>query len=231
MKTVGVLGGIGPQATMDFEARFHQAVQRHSQIPSGNHGYPPLVVWYHRRPPVVVGEDMLPRIPIQPDPALLEGAAFLGRVADFLVITANGPHAIQAEIEAAAGKPVLSMIALALEALARRGWRRVGVLGLGEPRVYTGPLAARNVPFETIDGDLRAKLDAGILRLMAGRESADDAAAALEAVDDLRGRGVDGVILGCTELPLLLGGAGEAADLLNPGALLAEEAALHALRD
>jgi aspartate/glutamate racemase len=41
MKTIGVLGGIGPQATMDFEQRLHQAPQR--LIPRrGNSGYPPL---------------------------------------------------------------------------------------------------------------------------------------------------------------------------------------------
>ncbi|MFZ4663434.1 MAG: hypothetical protein ACOYNY_40890 [Caldilineaceae bacterium] len=53
MKTIGVLGGIGPQATMDFEQRLHQAAQR--LIPRrGNSGYPPLVVYYHRRPPVLI---------------------------------------------------------------------------------------------------------------------------------------------------------------------------------
>ena len=39
----------------------------------------------------------------------------------------------------------------------------------------------------------------------------------------------DGVILGCTEIPLLLGLAADAPDLLNPAALLAEAAVRHAL--
>lgn len=44
----------------------------------------------------------------------------------------------------------------------------------------------------------------------------------LGAVAVLRSRGVDGIILGCTELPLLLEADLADADLLNPGALLAE---------
>jgi RNA polymerase sigma factor (sigma-70 family) len=55
VKTIGVLGGIGPQATMDFERRLHRVAQR--LLPQrGNTGYPPMVVHYHRRPPFVMGE-------------------------------------------------------------------------------------------------------------------------------------------------------------------------------
>jgi aspartate racemase len=53
MQTIGVLGGLGPQATMDFEARVHQVAQRLIP-PRGNSGYPPMVVYYHRRPPFVM---------------------------------------------------------------------------------------------------------------------------------------------------------------------------------
>ena len=50
MKRMGVLGGISPQATMDFEARVHRVSQR--LVPQmWNSGYPPMVVWYHRRLP------------------------------------------------------------------------------------------------------------------------------------------------------------------------------------
>ena len=56
MKTIGVLGGLGPQATMDFEARVHRVAQR--LIPQdGNQGYPPLVVCYFRQPPVILPAD------------------------------------------------------------------------------------------------------------------------------------------------------------------------------
>src|SRR5262245_56977104 len=107
---MGVLGGLGPQATMDFEARVHQAAQR-LVPPHGNSGYPPMVVYYHRRPPFVMRSDgMFPVFPLQPDPNLLQAARWLGTKADFLVITANGPHLVQAQIERAAGCKVLSMI-------------------------------------------------------------------------------------------------------------------------
>jgi aspartate/glutamate racemase len=92
MKTIGILGGLGPQATMDFVARVHAVSQRLYPQPSGNHGYPPLALYYHRNPPMLFDDDGTPLIPHQPDPQMLQGARWLGQTADFLVITANGPH-------------------------------------------------------------------------------------------------------------------------------------------
>ena len=59
---------------------------------------------------------------------------------------------------------------------------------------------------------------------MEGRDDKADTEAARGAVGMLRARGVQSVVLGCTEIPLLLGDEGDAADLINPAALLAEAA-------
>ena len=224
MRTIGVLGGMGPQATMDFEARLHRASQR--LIPQrGGTGYPPTVVYYCRHAPVRLADDGTPRFPIEPDPRLLDAAARLGAWADFLVVPCNGAHLVLPEIERAAGRPVLSLIAVTLEEVARRGWRTVGVLGMGDPVVYTRPLAERGLATRTIDGGLRDRLNAAVLEVMEGRDHAGPAAAAQAAVDALRGQGVDGVILGCTEIPLMLGEPATADPfLINPAPLLADAA-------
>jgi aspartate racemase len=91
MKRIGVLGGISPQATMDFEARVHRISQQ--LIPQDfNRGYPPMVVWYHRRPPVRLDADGRAIMPMEVDPELVEAAAWLGKMADFLVIPCNAAH-------------------------------------------------------------------------------------------------------------------------------------------
>jgi aspartate racemase len=77
---------------------------------------------------------------------------------------------------------------------------------------------------ETVDGGPRAALDGAIFRLMEGRDDAEPAAAARRAVAALRARGVEGVVLGCTEIPLLLRESADEADLINPAQLLAEAA-------
>jgi aspartate racemase len=215
---------------MDFEARLHQAAQRIIP-PHANSGYPPLLVYYHRRAPLVVNADNLPVFPLQADPDLLEAARWLGARADFLLIAANGPHLIQDQIEQAAGRRVLSMVELALQEVQNRGWKKVGVLGFGDPQVivYTQPLGRLGLAFEIIGPELQLRLNAAVLRVMEGQDTQEDTGAVLDALAILRARGVDGVILGCTELPLLLHEQAEAPDLVNPVPLLAEAAVRAAL--
>jgi aspartate racemase len=229
MQRIGVLGGISPQATMDFESQVHRVCQR--LIPQDwNRGYPRMVVWYHRELPIRVDGEGRPIVPRQIDPGLLEGAAWLGKAADFLVIPCNSAHGGVRQIEAAAGCPVLSMVDVTLDEVARRGWRGVGVLGFGgAPAVYVDALADKGVRCVTIDGTLQARLDGAIRAVMEGREGIAEHEAALEAVDVVRGQDVDGVVLGCTEIPLLLGRKSEGSDLIGPAALLAEAAVSRAL--
>ena len=229
MKTIGVIGGLGPQATMDFEQRVHRVAQR-TIPPRANSGYPPMIVLYHRRPPILLGEGMKPRLPLTPDPGLLESVRAIGAAADFLVIAANFPHLIQPEIERASGRKVLSMIDVTLDAVRARGWRRVGVVGMGHPTVYTDRLAALGIAAETLAPEQFDPLDGAILALMEGRETDAFRQLAHDAIAALRGRGVDGIILGCTEIPLLLGAAADAPDLLNPAQLLAEAAVAKAIK-
>src|SRR3954451_21706467 len=129
MKTIGILGGIGPHATMDLDARIHRAAQR--VIPAKlNSGYLPMIVWYCRHPPVVIGDDGLASLTLRPDPPLLDAARSLAPLVHFLIICSNGAHLLQAEIERASGRDVLTMIDTTIREVARRGLKSIGVLGL-----------------------------------------------------------------------------------------------------
>ena len=231
MKRFGVLGGISAQATMDFEARVHRVSQQ--LIPQhGNRGYPPMVVWYHRRPPIRMHADARPFEPREIDPELVEAARWLGKAVDFIVIPCNAAHVGAAAIRDAAGCPVLSMIDLTVDEVTRRGCRRVGVTGFaGAPAVYLDPLRQRGIQCATIDVLAQAPLDAAIHAVAEGREGPAHVGAARAAVGALRAQAVDGIILGCTEIPLLLEANGLQPDLVNPAALLAEAAVRFAIEE
>jgi len=228
LKTIGILGGVGPQATMDFEARLHLVSQKN--VPQRhNTGYPPMVVYYHRHPPVVMRPDGLPEVPFRADPRLLDAARKLGPLADFLVIPSNATHNFRADIERVSGREVLSIIDVTIAEVRRRGWRKVGVLGYGDPVVYTRPLRELGIACETIDAAARGRLDESIMGLIEGRTDAPLYVPAHDAIATLRARGVDGIIPGCTEIPLLLGESANDADLVNPAQLLAEAAVARAI--
>jgi len=187
-----------------------------------------MVVHYHRQPPVIMADEKTPRIPFEVDAALLTAAAWLGSRADFLVIPANAPHLFAPAIEKASGKPLLSLIDVTLAEVARLGWKKVGVLGFGDAKVpvYTERLRTLGIEFEIVDAALQQSLNAAVIALQEGRLGSG-ADAAQRATDFLNARGVDGIIPGCTEIPLMLGGV--SGNMVNPAELLAEAAVRNAM--
>ena len=157
-----------------------------------------MVVYYCRFVPHAAPEPGRSPLPRSSRPA--QRRVELGHLVDFIVVTSNFVHLFESEIEQAAGRELLSMVDLTLAEVARRAWRNVGVLGFGDPLVYTDPLPAMHVRSETIDGDLRSRLDTAIDHVMEGRAGDDDADAAREALAALRTRKLDGIVVGCTEI-------------------------------
>jgi len=228
VKTIGVLGGMGPQATMDFERRIHEVSQ--GLLPrSVNTGYPPMVVFYHRGPPFLFDDDGEPVEPYRSTPAFLDAAKRMAGWADFLIIGANAAHRVQGEVEAATGLPVLSMIDVVIAEVERRGWTRAGVLAYLDASVYAIPLLQRGIAWESIDQATQEQMDRLILEYQAGNVTPESHGVVADALRTMRSRNVDGTILGCTELPLMLGRDSEAPDLINPAQLLAEAAVRRAI--
>ena len=179
----------------------------------------------------VLGEYLRPVFPLQPHTQLLETARKLGEWSDFLVITANALHIFQENIEAASGCKVLSMIEVTLEEVERRPAGKVGVLGFGEPLIYQIPLDKLSIPYETLPVESRDRLDQAIWAVWEGRVGDQERQIASEVVDWLRARNTEMIILGCTEIPLLLGELADQPDLINPAQLLAEAAVRYAMQE
>ena len=133
-----------------------------------------MVVLYCRHPPVLVTEHLTHRLPLEPDPRLFEAAAKLGATCDFIVIPSNATHRFAPQIERAAGRPVLNMIDLTIKEIVRRGCDSpFGVLGLGEPTIYTALAAGAWHHVRNRLPRVAARLDDGIASLMEGAESDD----------------------------------------------------------
>jgi len=238
MKTIGVLGGLGPQATMDFEARVHRVAQE--LVPRhGNVAYPPMVVYYFREPPVDIAgvptfsptDPAYRGGPPPANPRMLEAARGLGTMADFLVIPSNGVHIWQREIEQAAGRPVLSMVDATMAEIQRRSPRKVGIVDFRPPYmgVYSRPLDQAGIAWEALPDDRLDAMYAAVVAVDEGRAGAEEARLAQDGVAYLRSRQADAILLACTEIPLMLPDGGAAPDIINPIQFLADAAVRFAL--
>lgn len=231
MKTIGIIGGLGPQATTDLLTRIHAVSQE--LIPHHvNEGYPPLWAHYFRQAPMMLNPDGSPQDPLEPNPELIEVARKLGPLVDFIIIASNTPHFFAEQISEAAQKEVLNIVDVVTKEVQRRVAKRVGILAIGETvkhALYQEPLDRLGISWVTIHEDLIKPLDKAIFAVMEGRGTSDLGDPARQAVNYLREQGPDQIILGCTELPILLGDEAEAADLINPTQFLAEAAVQKAI--
>lgn len=237
MKTIGILGGMGPQATIDFVNRIHQVAQQ-LVLQYANRGYPRLWIAYHREPPMELEEDGSVKEPLKPHPKMLELAKSMGPLVDFIVIPCHTAHFFVREIKDASDRKVLSIVDVTIQEVQRvqmhrRDYPKIGILAVGETlkhRLYQDRLDQLGIPWETIPDDLSAELDESVWKVMEGEDPQNLAAPARKAMQYLlrASKHIYAVILGCTELPLLLGEA-YPSYTIDPTQLLAEAAVRYAL--
>ncbi|MFM8819488.1 MAG: aspartate/glutamate racemase family protein [Phenylobacterium sp.] len=195
-RVLGVLGGMGPAATLDFLGKFQaltpaQKDQDHIRVIVDINPHVP-----DRNDPVA-----------RPGPVLAEMAGGLqGAGAQVLAIACNTAHAYADLISRASGLPLVDMIETASRAARDSGARRVGVLGVRDAvRLYHEYIAAQGMGLVTLSREDQARFSELLGRIKSGdvgpavREVMVDLARAL--VHD----GAEAVIAGCTEVPLVMG--------------------------
>ena len=202
-KTIGVIGGMGPAATVDFFAKLVRATgaerdQDHLRILIDNNPRVP------DRLAAIAGEGP------SPGPALAASARGLEQAgAEVIVMACNTAHAFEAEIKAAIGVPFLSMIdATASATLALAPARaRVGLLaadGCLRAGLYQHAFAAAGIEFLLHSDDAQARFMALVRRIKAGEAGAEVRAGMAALAHALIARGAEAVIAACTEIPLAL---------------------------
>ncbi len=153
--------------------------------------------------------------------------------ADFLVLCTNTMHKVAAQIEAEAGLPLLHIADATACVLQAQEITRVGLLGTRftmEQAFYRERLEGQGISVlvpnpkqrELIHGVIYHELCQGIIQH-------ESKARYLEVVADLASRGAQAVVLGCTEIGLLISGPDTATPLLDTTAIHAAQAVSFAL--
>lgn len=202
MTTLGIIGGLGPESTVDYYRRILEAWERVDPSTAPSIVIDSLDV---RRALHLVDRDR---------PALTEYLlASLRRLAgagvDFALMTANTPHIVFDELAARSPVPLVSIVEVCAEEAQRRGLRRLALLGTRftmEGPFY--PAAGGRYGIAVVppnDTDRAWVHERYVGELLRGEFRDDTRQQFISVVSRLRDEeSIDGVILGGTELPLLL---------------------------
>ena len=153
--------------------------------------------------------------------------------ADFLICPDNTIHQAFELMAPRSPLPWLHIADVVAAEAAARGFRRVGLTGtrwLVDSAVYPDRLAARGIACVRPGEDERSEINRIIMEeLVPGVVKADSVARFLFILGGLREQGCDAVILGCTEIPLIISDANSPLPTLDSTRLLARAALRRAL--
>lgn len=224
-KSVGVIGGLGPAATLDFFARILKRTralrdQDHLRLIIDNNTKLP------DRNAASKGEGPSPGAAIAASARGLQNAG-----AEFIVMACNTAHAYESDIKSAISVPFLNMVEETVKVVAELGAKRAGVLAVDpclRANLYQDGLRKAGVEPVLLNDDSQQTFMELIYRIKSGdagdvvRRSMTTLARRLEA------QGAEVLIAGCTEVPIVLTQNDVEAELISSTDVLVERTILFA---
>ena len=204
MKTAGIIGGVGPESTMDY---YRTIIARYRERnPDGS--YPLLIITSIDLKQMVdlVTADRLAEVA---DLLVAEFRRLEQAGADFGLIAANTPHVVFDVVRQRSPLRLISIVEVTAEAARSSKLQRVGLLGTRftmQGRFYHDVFARVGIPLFTPDPEEQDEVHGIYMNeLVLGILRPESQARLLTLVERMAALdGIDGLILGGTELPLLL---------------------------
>ena len=229
MKTIGLLGGMSWESTVSYYRTINRVVGARL---GGLHSA--RIVLYSVEFHEIEKLQRAGRW-TEAGEILADAAQRLERAgAECLVVCANTMHKVAPRIEEAIAIPLLHIADVTAKRVRAVGMKRVGLLGTRytmEDAFYRDRLEARHgLEVRTPAPADRETIHRVIFEELCRGEIRDESRAEYRRIiQDLVRDGAEGVVLGCTEISLLLGPDDVNVPLFDTGAIHAEEAALYAL--
>lgn len=155
--------------------------------------------------------------------------------ADFYVCPDNTAHIVLEKIADELPLPGLHIAEVVCQEIKKHGWKQIGLLGtrwtMTGP-VYKTAFEKQGWDFLVPEEPTRERLNAAIFdELCLGIFNASTTDLFLQAIEDLKSKGAECVILGCTEIPLIVTPENSALPTFDSTRLLAKYAVREAISD
>ncbi len=198
-KTVGILGGMGPMATCDLMKRVIEFTdascdQEHIHIFVDNNTNIP------DRTAAIVGGGTDPR------PEMIKSAKRLEAIgADVIIVPCNTAHFFLEDVSKEVNVPFLHMPRETAKTLKEMGMKKVALLatdGTVKSGLYEKELKAMGIEAICPDADQQKLIMSLIYDYVKASKEFPHPERLIQLVENLKEKGAEGVILGCTELPI-----------------------------
>ena len=204
MKSVGILGGFGPETTAEFYLDVVFSCYKKDKT---------------ARPSIIIASVPLP-YQIEADlimrsegaeryiPFLINEAQRLEKSGvDFIVMPCNSLHVFIDQIRSSVSVPVLSIIDETVAFLKKNRFKKVGLVSTSATirnKLYENAFSKNGISFEVPDDLQQEKMGKFIHNLVMGQQNNRDREELMEIINDFQNKEMDCVALACTDLQLLI---------------------------
>ena len=154
--------------------------------------------------------------------------------ADFIVICTNTMHKVVNQIKEKISIPILHIAEMTAEKILEKGLKNIALLGTKytmEQDFYKSKLIEKGINVIIPDkNDIEIINEVIYDELCLGTINSDSKKKFLEIVDKLRNKGAEGIILGCTEIGLLIKNEDTDVPLFDTAIIHAEQAAMYSIK-
>ena len=230
MKTIGLIGGMSWESTITYYQLLNEATKDR-------------LGGLHSAKILLYSVDFFEVEAMMSNGDWDDAAKMLGDVAkgleqagaDMILICTNTLHKVAPQVQSCISVPLVHIAEAAAETLLARGISRVGLLGTKytmTQEFYRDKLVDRGIEVLIPEGEEIDLVNRVIFdELCLGIVKDDSRAAYLRVIENLRQRGAEGILLGCTELGLIVSQADVSLPLFDTTVIHAEKAATLALAE
>ena len=203
MKTLGLIGGTGPESTIDY---YRLLTAQYREKADG--ASPPVIINSVNLKNMIawMGANELDRVT---DYLVAEFTKLEKAGVDFAALTANTPHIVFDEIKARVNLPLISIVEAACERAEKLGFKSVGLFGTRytmQAPFYPKVFSRTHIKLVTPNAEEQEYIHEKYFgELLKDTFLPETRAKFLNIADEMKTRdGVEAIILGGTEIPLLL---------------------------
>jgi len=199
---IGVLGGMGPEASIEFYRRLIRISQTDFQV-RRNEDYPFILIYAISPSAGMVSDKSEASFGV-----IIKGLKKLEETGvDFVAIPCNTVRLYINRFRKAINVPILSIIDETVEKVAEKKLKKVGIFGSKTTvaqGLYQNSLKKRGIESMVPNDDELEKLVKIIFRIIASENTKEDKRFLLGCINRMLTQGAEGIILGCTEIPLVV---------------------------
>jgi len=218
---IGIIGGVGPQATSVLYSEIMKFAQKKYGA-SENDDYPHIIIESIPIPDFISDKENI-------DEALLMLKKVVINLENTgckrLCIASNTVHLLIDDLKRSNNVDFTSMINMVAKRCRDLNMKKVGIVASNvtiESKLYEKALEKFDIEIIKPDKNQRMVIDKIIRYVLAGEDNGRERKAYIQILNDLMDNGAEGIILGCTELPLAINYEALGNKVINSMKVLAE---------